>query len=83
MKKVFFILLLCFCTLMSCDKSKTCVTVPSNEESICVDSLCINDSTDCPLVYYPVCGCNGITYSNSCFASISGVTCYVEGECCD
>lgn len=35
----------------------------------------------CPHVYDPVCGCDGITYSNSCFATCAGVKSYKEGAC--
>lgn len=35
----------------------------------------------CPAVYEPVCGCNNVTYSNSCEAGIAGVYSYVKGEC--
>lgn len=42
-----------------------------------------NPPTDpciCPAVYDPVCGCNGVTYSNSCFASCE-VRTYTAGAC--
>ncbi|MBK8444087.1 MAG: hypothetical protein IPL35_12020 [Sphingobacteriales bacterium] len=35
----------------------------------------------CPAIYAPVCGGNGITYSNACEAECNGVFVYVEGEC--
>lgn len=38
------------------------------------------DECICPLVFDPVCGCNDVTYSNSCFASCE-VRSWTEGEC--
>jgi hypothetical protein len=35
----------------------------------------------CLDVYKPVCGCDGVTYSNSCYAYIAGVKSYTDGEC--
>ena len=32
-------------------------------------------------VYEPVCGYNGATFPNSCYAENSGITIYTEGEC--
>lgn len=48
----------------------------------CVDSSLINPDAICITLYAPVCGCNGITYSNSCVAiNFGGVTTWTEGEC--
>lgn len=35
----------------------------------------------CTMVWRPVCGCNGVTYSNSCSARAAGVPSFTEGEC--
>ena len=51
---------------------------PINEG--CIDSSMISNNP-CIEVYDPVCGCDGATYSNSCKASVSGVTSFVPGIC--
>ena len=35
----------------------------------------------CPEIFDPVCGCNGVTYSNSCFAGVDGINVASEGPC--
>ena len=48
----------------------------------CVDSTLINPNVMCPDIYQPVCGCNGVTYGNSCEAiNYGGVTSFTPGEC--
>ena len=40
-----------------------------------------DDLAPCPKVIAPVCGVNGITYLNSCYAERAGITEYTEGVC--
>ena len=85
MNKILSISLVAFLTIMffSCEKKSNCVSTPSVQSGICIDSTLINDSIACIEIYDPVCGCDGVTYSNSCYADVSGVISYVAGECCD
>lgn len=53
--------------------------------SECIDSDFINPVAlaECSNNYIPVCGCNDVTYLNSCVAENSGITEYVLGACID
>ena len=81
MKKIFLISVF-FTAFLSCEKNNNCVSNFSINSGICIDSNLINDSIECFEIYDPVCGCDAVTYSNSCYADGAGVTSYVTGECC-
>lgn len=40
-----------------------------------------DSASSCPKVIDPVCGSNGVTYINSCYAEAAGITEYTQGVC--
>ena len=61
-----------------CNKGHYC----AKPKGFCNSSaICTLKPDMCILVYSPVCGCDGITYSNECEASANGVSLDYEGNC--
>ncbi len=56
----------------------------TNDDSTddCIDQSSISGNT-CFEVYNPVCGCDGFTYSNTCFAMNAGLKSWTPGPCED
>ena len=64
-----------------CAPDEYCLTPPAacDGPGECVDRL--GDDVQCLAVWDPVCGCDGQTYSNACYAAKAGVSIDHMGEC--
>ena len=72
--KIFWILPLLI--ILSCNKDS------ENNDEKCIDESLIDFTSACIEIYDPVCGCNGITYPNSCYATtFNGVKSFTKGAC--
>jgi len=48
-----------------------------------IQDSCIGNEVEqvCTREYFPVCGCNGVTYGNSCVAESFGLKSWIIGVC--
>ncbi|CAN5879971.1 hypothetical protein BH24BAC1_BH24BAC1_41520 [soil metagenome] len=47
----------------------------------CIDPAKVNPDAMCAMVFEPVCGCDGKTYSNACVATNAGLASFSPGAC--
>ena len=61
-----------------CDRSQYCQKAAGKCEG---QGQCVTRPQVCPEIFDPVCGCDGVTYSNSCFAAMAGANVRKAGAC--
>jgi hypothetical protein len=63
---------------LDCEPKSYCAKEPGDCKG---SGTCKQRPYGCPDVWEPVCGCDGITYSNECDAAMEGISVNYKGEC--
>ncbi|HLT08681.1 MAG TPA: hypothetical protein VK014_14210 [Cyclobacteriaceae bacterium] len=81
--KYSFIFLLSLLLMSQQCKSGKQVQEVTEEQAECIDPAKIKMDAPCVKIYKPVCGCDGVTYANSCLAENNGLLTWTDGACPD